>query len=189
MMEQAAIVVEAEQQRAHAPTAALVAEPADDTVGSTQMLDLEHGAFPRPVGQVQALRHDPVDLDVAADEPCFRFPQVASERRERQAFALSCFARRASRAARRSSNGSARRGCPALPADSRTGSDWQASRATSARCGWRRDEGASAGRRRTAFRRWRGRAPRRVRRCSEKAIEGSQPPPERTATATCRISP
>ena len=59
MMEEAAVVVEAEQQRAHAAAAALVAEPADDTVGSAQMLDLEHGAFPRQVGEVQALRHRP----------------------------------------------------------------------------------------------------------------------------------
>ena len=88
MMEQAAVVVEAEQQRAHAPAPGLVAEPANDTVGSAQMLDLEHGAFPRQVGEVQALRHHPVDLDVAAAEPFFRFPQVTGERREQQPFAV-----------------------------------------------------------------------------------------------------
>ena len=66
MMEEPAIIVEAEQERAHEPTAGLVAEPADDTVRSAQMLDLEHGAFTRQVGEVQALGHDPVDLDVAA---------------------------------------------------------------------------------------------------------------------------
>ena len=91
MVEEAAVVVEAEQQRAHAPAPGLVAEPADDTVGSAQMLDLEHGAFPRQVGEVQALRHHPVDLDMAAGEPFFRFPQVAGERREQKPFAFSCF--------------------------------------------------------------------------------------------------
>ena len=91
MMEEAPVVVEAEQQRAHAPAPGLVAEPADDTVGGAQMLDLEHGAFPRKVGEVQALRHHPIDLDMAAGEPFFRFPQVTGERREQKAFAFSCF--------------------------------------------------------------------------------------------------
>ena len=51
MMEEAAVVVEAERQRAHPPAPGLVAEPADDTVGSAQMLDFQHGAFSRQVGE------------------------------------------------------------------------------------------------------------------------------------------
>ena len=91
MVEKTAVIVEAEQQRAHAPSRGLVAEAANDTVGSAQMLDLEHGAFSRQVGKVEALRHHPVDMNVAAGEPFFRFTDVAGERREQKPFAFSFY--------------------------------------------------------------------------------------------------
>ena len=75
MMEEPAVVVEAEQQRSHAPAAGLVAEPANDAIRSAQMLDLEHGAFAGPVGEIEALGHHAVDGNVAATEPVFRLPR------------------------------------------------------------------------------------------------------------------
>ena len=99
MMEQPALVVEAEQQRAHTPIPGFVPEAADHTVGRAQVLDLQHGAFSRQVGEIEPLRHYSVDLNVVAARPAIprAFLQIAGERRQQQPLAAILLPRRQSR--------------------------------------------------------------------------------------------
>lgn len=62
MVEQALVVVEAQQQRADQLAVLAIAEAADHAVGRTLTLDLEHRPRALAVGAVQAFGHDPFEL-------------------------------------------------------------------------------------------------------------------------------
>ena len=65
MIEQALIIVEAEQERADERAAGGVAKAADDAVSRAEVLDLEHGAHAGPVGQVETLGDDAIERAAA----------------------------------------------------------------------------------------------------------------------------
>ena len=84
VLQAAAVVVEAEQQRADLVVAALVpAEAGDDAVRGARVLDLDHGALARLVGGVDRLGHHAVEAGaLEALEPLGRQRPVVRHRRE-----------------------------------------------------------------------------------------------------------
>ena len=84
VLQAAAVVVEAEQQRADLVVAALVpAEAGDDAVGGARVLDLDHRALARLVGGVDRLGDHAVEAGaLEALEPLGRQRAIVGHRRE-----------------------------------------------------------------------------------------------------------
>src|SRR5207237_6996640 len=80
VVEQAAGVVEAEEQRPDEPAAGAVAEAADDAVRGALALDLQHRALARLVWLVEALGDDAVERTAGAAQPLAGPGEVARRR-------------------------------------------------------------------------------------------------------------
>src|SRR5262249_57164239 len=105
MLQDAGIVVQAEEQRADRVVAALVpAEARDDAVGGARVLHLDHGALARLVGEAGRLGDDAVEPGAfEVLEPAPGLVPVARHRRDvdrRLAAAEQLLERRAPRALR-----------------------------------------------------------------------------------------
>ena len=84
-MQEAGLVIEAEEKRADLAALALVAEAAHHAVRGEPAFDLQHGALARAIRQVHPLGHDAVERDTPAVQPSPGFAQVAGERCEGEA--------------------------------------------------------------------------------------------------------
>ena len=83
MIQQAVVVVEAEQQRADHLLALVVAEAADHAVGAAEILDLLHGAaLARRVEEVAPLGDDAVEGGTDALEPAARLGEPRGRGRQ-----------------------------------------------------------------------------------------------------------
>src|SRR5690606_15916420 len=79
VIEPALGIVETEQQRCDIAAVSPVAETADNAIGGSQPLYLQHRSLARNVGSVETLGDDAVDRAATVGEPLLRRRKVAGE--------------------------------------------------------------------------------------------------------------
>jgi hypothetical protein len=89
MMQQPALVIEAEEERSDLVAVAIIAKAAHHAVGRAPALDFEHGALAGAIGQVQALGDNPVEGCVPPFQPLLGHAQLTGEGRQSETMGLA----------------------------------------------------------------------------------------------------